>query len=211
MASRAALCAALVMLTPLLSSASGRYDPRLRFHTISTPRTSTSTFTRARRRWPRGSPARREVAAAARGGHSAGRRVACASSSWTRATCPTGGQRPLPYDRSRFRRRRRARRSTIGNTDDWLRLVFSHEYTHIVHLDRGARLDSAACVTRSARLPLLFPNLFLPQWQIEGLATYEESALTDAGRVPDGDFRAMLLDRAAAADGSCRSTARAAD
>ena len=39
------------------------------------------------------------------------------------------------------------------------------------------------------RLPLFFPNLFLPQWQIEGLATYEESALTGAGRVPAGDFR----------------------
>ena len=27
--------------------------------------------------------------------------------------------------------------STIGNTDDWLRMVFIHEYTHIAHLSRA--------------------------------------------------------------------------
>ena len=28
----------------------------------------------------------------------------------------------------------------IGQTDEWLRLVFTHEYTHIVHLDRSRGL-----------------------------------------------------------------------
>src|SRR4030095_650662 len=46
--------------------------------------------------------------------------------------------------------------------------------------------------------PLLYPNLFLPLWQIEGIATYNESVLTGEGRVPAGDFR-MIVDRAAAA------------
>src|SRR5688572_14972826 len=27
--------------------------------------------------------------------------------------------------------------SEIGNTDDWLRLVFTHEYTHVVHLEKS--------------------------------------------------------------------------
>jgi Tol biopolymer transport system component len=40
------------------------------------------------------------------------------------------------------------------------------------------------------------PNIFVPPWQIEGLATYVESATTGRGRVPAGDFR-LLLDRAA--------------
>lgn len=86
--------------------------------------------------------------------------------------------------------------STIGNTDDWLRLVFAHEYTHIVHLQKGrgwpGRLRSVF-----GRLPLLYPNLFLPGWQIEGIATFEESRVTGQGRVPAGDFR-MRLDAAAA-------------
>ena len=88
-------------------------------------------------------------------------------------------------------------RSIIGNTDDWLRLVFAHEYTHVVHLEKS-RGWIGGLRKVFGRLPILYPNLFLPDWQIEGLATFEESAITRQGRVPAGDFR-MLLDEAAAA------------
>ncbi|HVL69654.1 MAG TPA: hypothetical protein VM364_20515 [Vicinamibacterales bacterium] len=88
--------------------------------------------------------------------------------------------------------------SLIGNTDDWLRLVFTHEYAHVLHLEKSRGLYGA--VRRVfGRVPLAFPNVFLPGWQVEGLATFEESAVTGGGRVPAGDFR-MLLERAAAAD-----------
>src|SRR6266851_4835739 len=75
--------------------------------------------------------------------------------------------------------------------DDWLRLVFIHEFTHIVHLDRS---EGWARVVRSifGRTPIAFPNIFLPTWQIEGLATYEESAVTGEGRLHAGDFRAIV-------------------
>ena len=83
-------------------------------------------------------------------------------------------------------------RSLIGNTDDWLRLVFTHEYTHLLHLEKsGGWFGSLRHVF--GRVPAFYPNLFVPDWQIEGLATYEESALTGAGRVPAGDFRSLLL------------------
>jgi hypothetical protein len=86
-------------------------------------------------------------------------------------------------------------RSPIGNTDDWLRLVFTHEYTHILHLEKsGGWFGSLRRVF--GRVPAFYPNLFVPDWQIEGLATFEESARTGAGRVPAGDFESML-DRAA--------------
>src|SRR3954447_17219604 len=64
---------------------------------------------------------------------------------------------------------------------DWLRLIFTHEFTHIVHLDRS---DSWARIVRGifGRTPYAFPNLFLPPWQVEGLATYEESSITGEGR-----------------------------
>src|SRR6185295_3009623 len=83
------------------------------------------------------------------------------------------------------------------NFDDWLRLVFTHEFTHIVHLDRS---EGWARVLRSifGRTSIAFPNLFLPAWQIEGLATYEESAITGTGRLHAGDFRA-IVDEAARA------------
>ena len=77
------------------------------------------------------------------------------------------------------------------NTDDWLRLVFTHEFTHIVHLDRS---ESWARIVRGVfgRTLVAFPNLFLPTWQIEGLATYEESTVTGRGRLHAGDFRAIV-------------------
>ena len=79
----------------------------------------------------------------------------------------------------------------IGNTDDWLRLVFAHEYTHVLHLDRtGGWIRAVRRIF--GRAPLVFPNAFLPIWQIEGIATFEESQITHEGRVPAGDFRAIV-------------------
>ena len=79
----------------------------------------------------------------------------------------------------------------IGRQDDWLTLAFTHELTHIVHLDRS---EGWARIVRNVfgRIPLAFPNIFLPAWQIEGLATYEESAITGQGRMHAGDFAAVV-------------------
>src|SRR5215510_4470013 len=57
-------------------------------------------------------------------------------------------------------------------SDDWLKLVFTHEFTHIVHLDRS---ESWARAVRAVfgRNIIAFPNMFLPTWQIEGIATFE--------------------------------------
>jgi surface antigen Omp85-like protein/WD40 repeat protein len=77
------------------------------------------------------------------------------------------------------------------NFDDWLRLSFTHEFTHIVHLDRS---EGWARVARNifGRTSIVFPNLYLPSWQLEGIATYEESAITGKGRLHAGDFRAIV-------------------
>ena len=78
---------------------------------------------------------------------------------------------------------------------DWLRLAFTHEFTHIVHLDRS---EGWARVVRSifGRTVYAFPNLFLPPWQVEGLATYEETVITGEGRLHAGDFRAIVAEAA---------------
>lgn len=83
----------------------------------------------------------------------------------------------------------------IGDTEDWLRLVLTHEFTHVVHLDRS---EGWARVVRTffGRTPFALPNLYLPTWQIEGLATYEESAITGAGRLHAGDFGAIVSEAA---------------
>ena len=64
--------------------------------------------------------------------------------------------------------------SFIGNTRDWLELVFTHEYTHIVHLDRSRGLFGGLRRV-FGRHPVLFPNLYYPPWQIEGLATFRRA------------------------------------
>jgi Tol biopolymer transport system component len=113
------------------------------------------------------------------------------------AELSNGFATPLPYDTVFITAVWPAGSDFIGNTDDWLRLAFTHEFTHIVHLDRS---EGWARVVRGifGRTPVAFPNLFLPTWQIEGLATYEESVLTGEGRLHAGDFRAVTTEAARA-------------
>jgi hypothetical protein len=106
-----------------------------------------------------------------------------------------GWANPFPYDAIEITAAPPASETSIGNTDDWLRVAFTHEYTHILHLDRTRGwMEGVRRVF--GRAPFAFPNLFLPEWQIEGLATFEESQVTHQGRVPAGDFR-VIVDTAA--------------
>ena len=57
---------------------------------------------------------------------------------------------------------------------DWLRLVFTHEYTHVLHLERS-RGWFGAIGRPFGRAAFFYPNLFLPPMLIEGIATHEES------------------------------------
>jgi WD40-like Beta Propeller Repeat len=109
-----------------------------------------------------------------------------------------GWATPLPYDLIFVTAAAPPGSDFIGRTDDWLRVVFTHEFTHIVHLDRS---EGWARVFRGifGRTPVAFPNVWLPVWQVEGLAAWEESALTGEGRLHAGDFRA--IEREAARQG----------
>lgn len=66
-----------------------------------------------------------------------------------------------------------------GNYDDWMRLLITHEYTHIVQMDM---VNSFPEVLQNIFGNLYFPNMFQPVWLIEGLAVYEETELTGGGR-----------------------------
>jgi hypothetical protein len=84
--------------------------------------------------------------------------------------------------------------------DDWLRLVTTHELTHVFHLDRSTGLWGTLQGV-FGRVPGLFPNEYQPSWVIEGLATYYESRFTNGGRVR-GSFHTQVLAADHAADAS---------
>jgi hypothetical protein len=185
----------LCLLGTVSASASTRYDPRLRFRTISTARFDIH-FHQGEEALAQ-SLARivEEVATtlASTLGPASGRVQVVLVDQNDQAN---GWASPLPYNTIEISAATPASDSEIGNVDDWLRLVFTHEYTHIVHLSR-AQGWIGGLRRVLGRQPLLYPNLYEPIWQIEGIATWQESAQTAGGRVPAGDFR-VLLERAAA-------------
>jgi hypothetical protein len=84
--------------------------------------------------------------------------------------------------------------STLGEYDDWLELVLLHEYTHILAMDTASGYSSMVRKVFGKTLPgfdplsaLLFflsapPNSFMPNWWLEGVATWAETEFTSSGR-----------------------------
>jgi len=62
----------------------------------------------------------------------------------------------------------------LEDYDNWLELLFTHEYVHILHIDRadGLPADLRRIFGRNS---WLFPNALQPRWLIEGLATWNET------------------------------------
>ncbi len=75
---------------------------------------------------------------------------------------------------------------------DWLELVLTHEFFHVVHLDkaRGAPLGFRNVFGRWAPF---FPNALEPGWIVEGLAVYAESETGRSyGRLGNSAFEGMM-------------------
>ncbi|MEJ2391891.1 MAG: hypothetical protein P8019_10905 [Gammaproteobacteria bacterium] len=82
--------------------------------------------------------------------------------------------------------------NSLETYDDWLALVFRHEFLHVVHLSmvRGVPRGFQRVFGRH---PLLFPNAYQPRWVIEGLATYAETdARKHVGRGQSSYFNMMM-------------------
>jgi hypothetical protein len=106
------------------------------------------------------------------------------------AEISNGFANPLPYGTIALTAATPSASEFVGRADDWLRLVFTHEYTHIIHLDRS---EGWARLVRQVfgRTPIAFLSDIQPNWQIEGLAEWQESRLTGGGRLYAGDFQAI--------------------
>lgn len=201
----ALVCAASVMW-PVCARAAGLVDPRFHFRQLRTPHFviyfHQGEEPLARRLASLVESVRDGVAASLGGSALPLTHVVLADQSEQ----ANGWATPLPRDIVFLHAAAPSGADIIGRTDDWLRLVFTHEYTHIVHLDRSrgwARLVRGLF----GRSALAYPNLSLPAWQIEGIATWTESAVAGEGRWHAGDFRA--IERVAARDGRALTLDRA--
>lgn len=118
------------------------------------------------------------------------------------ADVANGYATPFPYNQITIFARPPMDGGSISYFDDWLKLVVAHELVHAFHFDM---VGTPGKVLRAVfgRFPggwPGFPSASTPTWMSEGLATYFESELTDAGRVR-GTWQEMVL-RAAAVEGA---------
>ena len=82
----------------------------------------------------------------------------------------------------------------LPHMDEWMELVITHELVHVFHFDYAKNLGGALRRV-FGRFPLewpFFPGAATPGWTVEGIPTYFESALTNAGRVR-GTFHEMVV------------------
>ena len=103
-----------------------------------------------------------------------------------------GSATPLPYNEMNLIVTPPDDVTFIDNYDDYLDLLITHEYTHVVHIDK---VRGVAGVFRKifGRVDWLFPNAWQPAWVVEGIATYQESQLKDGvGRGSNSLYRGMM-------------------
>ncbi len=76
-------------------------------------------------------------------------------------------------------------RAELNDYDDWLRGLFLHEYTHILHLGtiRGWCAPIINAILGWGLGISYAPNQAQPRFIIEGMAVYEESARSSGGRL----------------------------
>jgi hypothetical protein len=109
-----------------------------------------------------------------------------------------GAATPIPYNVMYINLTPPVGSMFLINYDDWLRLVITHEYAHILHLDTAGGLNAALRAV-FGRVPFVvfpfvstLPNLWQPIWMVEGLATHEETELGTSDR-RDNAFTDMML------------------
>ncbi len=93
---------------------------------------------------------------------------------------------------------------SIGEYENWLEIVITHEYAHILTMDpvrgyssvmRGIFGKPALIYDPLSAFLFLFtapPNVFMPYWWIEGIATWAETEFSSSGR-GRGSFYEMFL------------------
>ena len=101
----------------------------------------------------------------------------------------------IPYDRILLYAFPPEADGTLGSYDDYLHVLFFHEYTHLLHLNTIGGLPG---VVNKVLGKHVLPNTALPKWYIEGIAVTVESRSSGRGRV--GSSRTRMVLRSAVMD-----------
>ncbi len=79
--------------------------------------------------------------------------------------------------------------SVLNDYEDHLWILVVHEYAHVLHLDKVHGLPTWVNAVLGK---VLIPNAYVPRWMTEGYATYQESNLSNAGRLRSSLFEMWL-------------------
>jgi hypothetical protein len=100
-----------------------------------------------------------------------------------------GSATAVPYDAIRLFATAPDDMSPLGDYDDWLTELITHEYTHILHVDNVSGLPA---VLNHVLGKTAVPNQWQPRFILEGLAVAMETAHTSGGRLRSSQFDMYL-------------------
>ncbi|MEP7050212.1 MAG: hypothetical protein ABJB12_07665 [Pseudomonadota bacterium] len=100
-----------------------------------------------------------------------------------------GSASTVPYNTVRLFATAPDDMSPLGDYDNWINELVTHEYTHILQIDNTSGLPALG----NAILGKTFaPNQAQPRWILEGLAVVMESSHTSGGRLKSTQFDMYL-------------------
>ncbi len=79
--------------------------------------------------------------------------------------------------------------SPLGDVDDWYLELFTHEFTHTLHIDH---MHGLAPLFNAIIGRQFVPNQVQPRWILEGLAVLEESEHTSGGRLRSSQWNMYM-------------------
>ncbi len=92
---------------------------------------------------------------------------------------PNGWVNVYPYNHMVLYAVPPGRKSVLNDYDDWYRVLFSHEFTHVIQLDTKSGIPAAVNMIFGG---MIHPNQYMPRWYTEGMAIFHESFFTAGGR-----------------------------
>ena len=100
-----------------------------------------------------------------------------------------GNATPLHYNAIRLYVSAPDDLSVLGDFDDWMTVLVTHEHAHILHTDN---IGGIPAVINEIFGKVWAPNLVQPRWIIEGIATYLESRETAGGRMRSTQYEMYM-------------------